>query len=455
MEQIKVKDIVKATKGVLLCGDENVSVLDLCFNSKEVKPGDLFIPLIGEKVDGHRFIESALERGAVATLTSHHDNVVISDKPYIRVDNTLEALQAIGRYIRSIKQQPIVAVTGSVGKTTTREMIAAALSTQKNVLETIKNYNSQIGVPIMLSKLNKDHEMAVLELGMSEPGQMHILSELVRPQICVVTTIGIAHIEYLKTQENIRKEKLSVIDCMTEDGILFLNGDDVMLAEMRGKMPCKTYYYGCQPWCDFKAENIRYEAGKSYFDCVYEDKRVPVELNVLGEHNVGNCLAALGVAYVSGIPIETAAQGFQDFSGQRQKVIIQENKFTIIDDTYNASPASVKASVNVLCDMPCEGRRVAVLGDMFELGPDAEKYHYELGEFIAEKNIDELVVIGELSKHIRQAVLDSGKPIKTCSFMDNEEAAISLMAILQPEDIVLIKGSNGMHMNEIVKLLQA
>lgn len=452
MEHVTVKDILEATKGVLLCGEEDTPLSDICINSKIIKPGDLFVPIIGQKVDAHRFIESALEIGA-ATLTSEHDSVIVSDKPYIRVNDTETALQDIGRYLRSRLDVEVVGVTGSVGKTTTREMIAAALATSKKVYQTEKNYNSQIGVPICISHISRDTEMAVLELGMSLEGQIAILSELVRPSICVVTTIGIAHIEYLKTQENIRKEKLSIISSMKEDGTLFLNGDDPMLSAMQGKMPCKTLFYGLSEWCDYRAENISFENGKSYFDCIHGTERVHVELNALGRHNVCNCLAAIGVAHISGIPLSVAAAGFSEFSGQRQKIILREGQYTIIDDTYNASTTSMKASIDVLADMPCQGKRYAVLGDMFELGDNTEQYHYDVGAYAAAANIDEVICVGELAKKMKQAVDDADTRVRAYSFTDKAEAAIYLISLLKPEDIVLLKASNGMNLEEIVNIL--
>ena len=209
MNNIYVKDIVRATGGKLLCGDENTPIKDVCINSKEITEGDLFVPIIGERVDAHRFIESALEIGA-ATLTSRHDSVVISDKPYIRVNDTAKALQDIGAFYRNRFDITMVGVTGSVGKTTTREMIATALSECVNVYQTEGNLNSQIGVPITLSRITDDAQMAVIEMGISELGQMDILSDIVRPSIGVVTVIGVAHLEFLRTRENIMKEKLSI-----------------------------------------------------------------------------------------------------------------------------------------------------------------------------------------------------------------------------------------------------
>lgn len=449
---IKVKDILEATGGTLLCGSDDVDIKNICINSKEICEGDLFVPIIGANVDAHRFIESALEVGA-ATLTSEHTGIVVSEKPYIFVADTLKALQQIGTYVRNKLKMPIIGVTGSVGKTTTREMIACALSQNMDVFQTIGNQNSQIGLPLTISRIHKSAEAAVLEMGMSEVGQMHVLSEIARPDICVVTVIGVAHIEYLKTQENIRREKLSIVDGMKEDGILFLNGDDEMLAAVKGETGVNTVYYGTKDWCDYRAENIRTIDYRITYDYVHGDKRVPVTLNVLGKHNVNNSLVGMAIADYLGQDLEKAAKGFLEFAGLRQKIITVPGKYTIIDDTYNASPDSMKASIDVLAGLETEGKKIAVLGDMFELGENSEKYHYEVGKYLSEKKIDELAVVGELSQHIMRAVKESDSNIACYPFKDNGEVALYLMSVMNPEDIVLIKGSNGMKMNEIVNNL--
>ncbi len=449
MFELSVKDIVRITSGKLLCGDENTVVRGLCTNSKEIQEGNLFVPIIGEKVDGHIFIESALEIGA-ASLTSRHFDVVIAEKPYIQVHDTIKAMQDIGAYIRSRYTKPVVAVTGSVGKTTTREMITAALNENLNVYQTKGNYNSQIGTPITLSYMEPDADISVLELGISESGQMDILSNMTKPDICVVTVIGVAHIEYLKTKENTRKEKLSITNHMNKDGLLLLNGNDPLLAEIRGKTGVKTLYYGTESWCDFRAENIRIENEYLAYDYVHGDSRVKVRLNVLGKHNVLNSLTGMAISDYMGLDLEKAAKGFENFKGLRQKLININDRYTIIDDTYNASPDSMKASLDVLEDIETKGKRIAVLGDMFELGENSEKYHYEVGEYLATKNIDELVVVGDLSLNIAKAVQDSGASIRCNILKDNDEATIFLMSAMAVGDVVLIKGSNGMNMNKIV-----
>ena len=452
MYNLTIQEIVDVTGGVLLCGDKDTVIQDICINSKEIKPGDLFVPIIGEKVDAHRFIESALQTGA-ATLTSEHTGVVVSEKPFIYVSDTLTALQEISIYIRDHFQKPVIGVTGSVGKTTTRQMIATVLSGCLNTYQTYGNQNSQIGVSLTLSHIDMDADVAVLEMGISEFGQMDRLSSMVKPDICVVTMIGVAHIEYMKTQENIRREKLSITNHMQKNGVLFLNGDDPLLAEVKSETGVKTFTYGVSPECDYRAENLHMENYQYVYDFVHGDTRVHVVLNALGKHNVGNSLVGLAIADYMGLDLIKAAEGLKDFKGLRQKLIQVPGKYTIIDDTYNASPDSMKASLNVLEELETEGKKIAVLGDMFELGNDEEAYHYELGQFVATKQIDELVVVGELSQQILKAVKDSGAPIKCYSFKDNGEVALYLLSVMHSEDIALIKGSNGMHMDEIVSNL--
>ncbi|MBR6222955.1 MAG: UDP-N-acetylmuramoyl-tripeptide--D-alanyl-D-alanine ligase [Lachnospiraceae bacterium] len=454
MENMTVNDIVKATGGSLLVGALDVPVCDFCIDSRDVKEGDLFVPIIGEKVDGHKFIPDIINTAA-ATLASEDIDLNGIDKPVIRVEDSVKAMQDIAHYIRNRISPVVVGVTGSVGKTTTREMIAAALSTGKKTYQTQRNFNSQIGLPIAISRIGSDCEAAVLEMGMSEKGQIEILSDLAKPHMAVVTTIGVAHIEFLGSQENIRTEKLSIISHMDKDGILFLNGDDPMLSEMKDKMPCKTIFYGTSDWCDFYAKDIEFGRSKTSFTVVHGDEETTVTLNSLGKHNVANCVAAMAVAYENGIPMEISRDAFPDFEGQRLKIIEREGKFTIIDDTYNASTTSMKASIDVLSDRPCYGKRYAVLGDMFELGPDEVKYHLEVGAYAAKRNINEVICVGELAKNYKKAIDEADTKVKAYSFMDKEEAAFYLVSLMKPEDVVLVKASNGMKLSSVVDILKS
>ncbi len=452
MFNITVRDIIAATGGKLLCGDATTVIEDVCIDSRKIKAGDLFIPIAGNNVDAHRFIEGAMEIGA-ATLTEKHSGVVVSEKPYIQVMDTTKALQDIGSYIRAQRKIPIVGVTGSVGKTTTREMISCALSCSMNTYQTEGNFNSQVGVPICVSRIKEDTEVAVLEMGMSEEGEMKTLSHIVRPSIAVVTNIGVAHIEQLKTKENIRREKLSIVDGMRADGILFLNGDDPMLEAVKGKTGMHTLYYGTSDWCDYRAENIRIENVRLVYDYVHGDVRIPVAVNALGKHNVLNSLAGMAVADYLGLDIYKSAKSFESFVGLRQKIINIPGKFVIIDDTYNASPDSMKASLDVLSDIEVSGKKFAVLGDMFELGENSKQFHYDVGVYAAEKGIFELATVGELSVHIANGVNSQNSKTKCYSFKDNGEASLFLLSAMNPGDVVLIKGSHGMHMEEIVQTI--
>ncbi len=455
MFDITVKDVLEATGGVLLSGSEDVIIKDVCDDSRKIKEGDLFVPFLGNNVDGHRFIESAMEVGA-ATFTSQHTGIVISDKPYIYVSDVLKAHQALARYIREnrISRIPVIGVTGSVGKTTTREMIATALSANINTYQTEKNYNSQEGLPTCVDRITRKHKVAVLEHGIDDIGTMEILSSISQPDICVVTVIGMAHMQKFGTIDVTRREKLSITSHMNPDGLVLLNGDDPMLAELRGQMNEKVQFYGTADWCDYRAENIRRENYIYYYDFVCGDMRIPVELNALGQHNVGNSLPGLAISYYMGLDVKKAAESYKDFTGVRQKLIRIPGKYNIIDDTYNASPDSMKASINVLDELESEGKKIAVLGDMFELGENSEQLHYEIGKHLTTKKIDELVVVGELSQQYVKAVKDSDSQIKCYSFKDNGEVALYLMSVMNPEDIALIKASNSMKLNEIVENMQ-
>lgn len=452
MTDITIKDVLSATGGRLLCGDENMELHNIETDSREAEEGDLFVPVIGEKVDAHRFVEQMLSVG-VACLTSEHDEMK-SDTACIRVEDTIKALQQIGIYIRNRYNIPFVGITGSVGKTTTREMIAAALGTSMNCFQTKENRNSQIGVPLTLSEVSPENEIAVIEMGISVPGQMEILSDMVRPDACVVTVIGVAHMETMLSKENIKNEKLSIISHMKDDGILFLNYDDILLREVKDTLPCRVVTFGLGEGSDFRGVNMRMENGLTVFECVHDGETITVRLNALGRHNVRNALTGIAVALSYGIPMEVSSKAYEHFVGMRQSLIHLPDKYTIIDDTYNASPDSVRASIEVLCDIPCEGRLFVVLGDMLELGGDSNLYHHQIGEFLCDKQIDEVLVIGENAMEIKN-VLDECDTFygKAYSFSDNTEIALYLMAIMKPEDVVLIKGSNGMNLKEVVNIL--
>lgn len=465
MENVTIKDIVEVTGGVLLCGDENKEIREFSIDSREGSEDSIFVPIIGERVDAHRFIEGALSLNG-ATFTSEHlpadeekpwEQITAKTgrvKPWIYVKDTVKAMQQVGTFYRNRLSLPVVAVTGSVGKTTTREMIAAALSAGKKVFQTLGNQNSQIGVPLTLSHMSKEDEAAVLEIGMSERGQIETLTTMIRPDIAVVTVIGVSHIAQLKSQENICLEKMDIVKGVPEDGMVFLNGDDPFLVPYRGKLRQKTYFYGMSPDCDYRAEDIRNGDGHVSFTFCAGELCIPVVLGTMGEHNVRNALVAFGVAHQMGVDLVAAAEKLREFHGQRLK-FVPCDQCTVIDDTYNASPDSMRASIHVLSSMEnVKGRRVAALSDMLELGEDEKKYHYEVGKYIASQNIDELVVFGELSRELLRGAA-AGKPgaLRLTQVEDRDAMTVYLLETLQPEDVVLLKASNGMKLSEVAKAI--
>ncbi|WP_143319145.1 UDP-N-acetylmuramoyl-tripeptide--D-alanyl-D-alanine ligase [Clostridium sp. HBUAS56010] len=449
MVDITVKEILLATRGRLLCGSEHTVLEHISIDSRNNEENSLFVPLIGERVDAHRFIKQALDQGAAATLTSEHDSMD-SEKPWIRVEDTKKALQAIGSFYRERLTLPLVGITGSVGKTTTREMVACALSARFKVYKTPGNHNSQVGVPITISEILPQDEIGVIELGMSEPKELTVIAKIARIQMAVITNIGVTHIEQLGSRENIYKEKLTIQDGLTEGGILFLNGDDDLLRDTKAKAGCRTVYYGTHSNSDYRAENIHLEEGFPVFTAVCKDQRVPVRLSVMGSHNVLNALVSLAVAAECGIGLEEAADCLSRFAGfKNRQQIYEAGGMTIIDDTYNASPVSMKAGLEVLNSITKIRRKIAVLADMKELGPDAPLYHYEIGEYIVRHPVQEVVTLGALAGEIARAVKEKSPDILVKEFMNPEELVAYLKEELKEGDGVLFKGSNSMKLTQV------
>ena len=455
MEHVTIADVVACTNGALLAGNPETVLSGICIDSRAVEPDCLFVPIVGEKVDAHRFLADVLNKGAAASLTSREDTEIPTDgKALIKVSDTLDALHAIGKLCRSRIPVPAVGVTGSVGKTTTREMIATALSAGKKVFRTSKNYNSRIGVPITMSLMNPDDDIAVLELGMNVPGELGSISRLAKLAMAVVTNVGVAHIEFYGTQEKICEEKLTITTGLEPGGIVFLNGDDPLLYAKKDSLDFPVVLYGLQEHNDYRAEDVQVRQKGTTFVMVHGETRIPVTLSVPGAHNVGNALAALAVADHVGVDLVAAAKALEQFGGfQNRLQMYQTGGYTIIDDTYNASPDSMKSGLTVLCDMECSGRRIAVLGDMFELGSRAPEFHYEVGAFAAKKPLTKLYTVGTNAKEIDRAVTDAKATFPVEHFETVEGVIEVLKKELLPGDILYLKASNGMKLKTITAAL--
>ncbi len=486
MEEITVKEIVEASGGRLLCGRPETPVEHISIDSRTMKGNDLFVPLIGEKVDAHRFLLQAINAGAVAVFTSEHDQMEEEQSggaAWIRVEDTKKALQSVGAWYRSRLNLPLIGVTGSVGKTTTREMISVALSAGYRVYKTPGNHNSQVGVPITLSEISSQDEVGVIELGMSEPGELMVIARIAQVDMAVITNIGLSHIEQLGTQDNIYLEKMSIQDGLKPGGILFLNGDDEWLKRTKARKGFSTVHYGLSESCSYRAADVCTEDGYPSFTAVHGDERVPVRLQVMGVHQILNALVALAVADKSGVPMEAAAKALSQFTGfEGRQQIYREGGLTIIDDSYNASPVSMKAAIDILVSMKpskeiqvseetegndgetgqsektvkqnlpfVEGRRIAVLADMKELGEHAPRFHYEIGEYLAELPVDMVVTYGELAQEIARGIEAHTGGISIHRVSDREELTAFLDRELKTGDSVLFKGSNSMKLGEVVK----
>ena len=426
-----------------------------------MRGADLFVPLIGEKSDAHRFLVQAMDNGAAAALTSEHEAAPEGfHGALIQVKDTKLALQTIGRCLRARLSIPLVGITGSVGKTTTREMVAAALSAKYKTFKTPANHNSQIGVPLTISEISENDEIGVLELGMSEPGEMAVIAEIAAVDSAVMTNIGVTHIENLGSRENILKEKLHIQDGMKAGGILFVNGDNDMLSTVHAKAGCHTVRYGLGTDNDYRAEDLSYPDGFPSFTMVHGEVRVPVKLTVMGEHNVMNALAALAVADAYGVPLADAAEKLLEFGGfKNRQQIYHKNGYTIVDDTYNANPLSMARMLDAAAESAQKRPFVVVLGEMRELGSVADREHERLGRHLAQLRPVLVFWRGGHADAVRDG-LEHG--LYTGKFLpvDSGEAFVQALREHLPAEtgeqggLMLFKGSRGNHLEELLEALE-
>ena len=454
MEKLSVREVLKATKGVLLDGSAEFLVDSVSINSKKIKKGAVFVPIMGENVDGHGFIEEAFEAGAVATLISKNDVVAKKkDKAYIKVKDTKLALQQLAEYYRKKFDIPIIGVTGSVGKTSTKEMIASALSARFNVYKTYGNLNGQLGLPLSILELEHKHDVAVIEMGISEPEEMDKLVKIAMPNCAVITNIGVTHIENLHTRENIFKEKFKITNYFKNSNCLFINGDDPLLCNVQKNNQFEVDFFGIKNDCKFRAKNIFCQNGKTKFELICNNVWREFIIPIIGEHNVYNALAAIAVGSFLGMSLNEIQNGLLQFKNlaMRQNVY-HLNGIILVDDTYNANPDSMKSALNVLKQISKDnGKKIAVLADMLELGDLTQELHFEVGENVAHAGVDILITVGNLAKFIAKGAMQHKKYMKIYSVCSNKEAIDCLKKVVSKNDSILVKGSRGMHAEEISK----
>lgn len=447
MQKMTAETAAKAVNGILYGSGEFDNVI---IDSRKAGEGSLFVALKGEITDGHEYIDRAYDNGASVVLSSR--KAFDGRGALIYVPDTLEALKTLSAYYRNQFKINICAVTGSVGKTTTKEFCYAVLNEKYRTMKTEGNYNSTIGLPLTVFNIDSETEAAVLEMGMSNSGEISALSHIAKPKTAVITNIGISHIETLGSRENILKAKLEIEDGLAPDGVMILNGDDSLLWEQKGNLKHKTLFYGIDnPACDFRADNIAKTGIQTEFDVITPDGVYPAKINVIGRHNVLNALAAICAGYVSGVDTASALKGLLNFknAAMRQN-IYEKNGITVFEDCYNASPDSMRAALGVLSSLDGK-RKIALLGDMLELGDVSKQMHMQIGQ-VAAKNADFVIAYGNMARYYVEGGLGSGVPEEQLFFFDNREAAAkALIALAKPGDTILFKASRGMKAEEVIK----
>ncbi len=439
--KIRLSQLAEIVGGTCLRDGE---ISDFCIDSRKGKAGDLFVCLKGARVDGHDFIEKAVENGVSGLLISRE---VSSDLPRVLVSDPLKALQDYAAWYRSRPDLKVVAVTGSVGKTTTKEFISSVLSQAFPTYKTQGNMNSETGLPLTLLHVAPSDKAVVTEMGMCNFGEISELSLIARPDIGVLTNIGLCHIEYLGSQEGILKAKMEITDGMSEDGILVLNGDDPFLATVTDTKQKRVTYGLNHPEYDYYAYNVAVLSEGVRFTAKTPLGDLDVSLAIDGIHNVYNALAAIAVGVLCGMDLPSVEQGLRKMEkAPLRQNIRKERGLTLIEDCYNASPTSMKASIDVL--KAKDGRKIAVLGDMLELGPRSEEFHRQVGEML--EGVSVLIAYGSFASAYVEGAKTAGV-LQRIPCSTPEEAAVNLTLVSRKGDVVLFKASRGMQAEKVIE----
>ena len=441
---MKVYEIVEATRGILVSGNKDDEINFFSQDSRQMTNGGMYIPLKGERFDGHNFIESAFQTGAQAIISEKDVNY--EDKIVIKVKDTHQALKDMASYLRNHRPVKVVGVTGSVGKTSTRDMVYSVVKQKYKTLKTEGNYNNEIGLPLTILRYH-DEEVLVLEMGMNHLQEMSRLSMIARPDIACITNVGTAHIGELGSRENILKAKLEIINGMKEGSTLIINQDNDMLQTV--ELPhLNVVRVGKDKEASIQASHIVLEETKSSFEVEYQGKKEIIEVPVQGEHNISNALIAIAVGIELNISLEDIKKGIQEFKLTKNRMdILEKNHKTVMDGTYNASVDSMKSSIDVLANY--KKRKVAILADMLELGDYSQQLHEEVGSYVASKGIDILVCVGKEAKYTYQKARESMKDVYY--FESNQEVIARLDELLKEDDVILVKGSHSMNLKEVVE----
>ncbi len=454
MKNMTLQNIAEACRGELHGSRKSRREAScVVIDSRKIEKNGIFIATKGERADGHDFIPQVAQKGALGVVCEKEPEN--SDIPYILVRDSFQALKDIAEFYRRELSIPVIGITGSVGKTSTKEMIASVLSEGFCVLKTEGNFNNEVGLPLTILRIRKEHEAAVLEMGISNFGEMHRLSKIARPDMCVITNIGQCHLENLGSREGVLRAKSEILDYANPEGHVFINGDDDVLCRIKKKGIYEPVRFGQNPVNEVFASNVTNRGLLGSKAVIHMGLEVfPIEIPLPGIHMVNNALAAAAVGKCMGLTREQIQAGIlkAEAVGGRSHVISLP-AYTVIDDCYNANPISMKAAIDLLT--MAIGRKVAVLGDMFELGEGENKLHEEVGNYAAQKEIDVLIFTGTLSKWMCEGAHEANKKSEIHYFDTKDAMLDSLREILKPGDSILVKASHGMQFEEVIRFLTA
>lgn len=454
MKNLNISNIAKACGGTYYGPSELLTkeVSSIYTDSRKIEQDSLFIPIVGERVDGHDFIENVFSKGALVTLS---EKKLDSGFPYVLVESSLQALKDLAEFYLEQLAIPVVGITGSVGKTSTKEMIASVLAQKYCTLKTDGNFNNEIGLPLTVFRLREEHQVAVLEMGISDFGEMSRLTKIAKPDVAVITNIGLCHLENLGSRDGILKAKTEIFEGLKNNGTIVLNGDDDKLATIEQYEGIRPVFFGYDKNHEIYADEVE-NLGLKGVSCKIHTKQgeLSAHIPVPGVHMVMNAMAACAVGLAMGLNLQQIRDGIQSLkpvSGRTN--IISGDRYTVIDDCYNANPVSMKAALDVLAKG--KKRKIAVLGDMGELGEDEKKLHYEVGAYAADCKIDALFCCGTLSKELAKGARERREWNEVFYFEEKAELMSALKDYVKEQDTVLIKASHFMNFPEIVRFLQA
>jgi len=461
MQNLRLQKIIDFSGAELIQGDNDLIIEEIVIDSREVKNNFLFIAIIGEKQDGHQYLEDAVKNGATALIVDReikNDFIINNEISILKVDNTTKALQDIAHnYRMTFEDLKVIAVTGSAGKTTTKDLIYSVLSQKYNCLKTEGNYNNHIGLPLTLLQLTAEKKFAIVEMGMSALAEIDLLAKIAVPDLGVVTNVAAAHLKQLGSLENIAKAKKELIDNLSSSDTAVLNYDNLYTRKMGKDSKAEVLYFGFESGADIKVLFYNYDPDEEImkFTLSYKNEKYSFRFNRAGKHNIYNAMIAILIAFKYNLNTSLIQTGLlkTKFSSLRMEFIELKNGAKIINDSYNANPLAVKAALDVLAEKKGD-RKIAVLASMLELGESSTKKHQEIGKYASQKNIDILITIGKEAEEIAIGAASKMETEKIVSLADNKACINFLVNEMKNGDLILIKGSRANKLEEIVKELR-